>query len=234
MVEYKKYKNIREIPANLTCGDLMDLCSNLNEVVDDYEGISEEKKQVIRELIFVKIERKILDAIDAHLGTKNNHHLENTANNPWSTSPQIPTITHNINEFGHTPKRNSAPKKQKHRLYPTDTKDINNLRNLSRLFCEWEHFKKYANDPFSNRIQFSFKSSKMTLVVDPKNAKVIMNFHGFYNIKSCSFPINRNDGKGSKDFWRIYSRRVTKTIAKIIRKIENDENNWLPEEIKNE
>lgn len=124
------YENIRKIPANLTCGDLMDMRNYLNDMVNCCRNISIEQKQVIGGAIFANFERKILKAVNSHLGEiearpddiinnpKTDKHLTDTTNNPWSSSPQIPTITHNVNEFGHTPKRNSVHK-TKHIL--TDT-----------------------------------------------------------------------------------------------------------------
>ena len=142
------FKNIRKIPTNLTCGDLIDLRQYLIDAVNCYRNISLQDKQAIGGQIFTKFEYKIFKAVNSYLETmdshsddianktENNKHLTDTTNNPWSTSPQIPTITHNVNEFGHTPKRNSTPK-LRHILTDAAKKDIKSLANLSRMFCDW-------------------------------------------------------------------------------------------------
>ena len=96
------YENIRKIPANLTCGDLMDMRNYLNNIVNCYRDISTEQKQVIGGAIFADFERRILRAVNSYLGEiearpddiinnpKTDKHLTDTTNNPWSTSPQIP------------------------------------------------------------------------------------------------------------------------------------------------
>lgn len=139
------YENIRKVPANLTCGDLMDMRKYLNDMVNCYKNISHEDKQAIGGVIFANFEYKILRAVNNHLNnvalkvTEEDNcdkHLTDTTNNLWSSSPQIPTITHDVNEFGHTPKRNSTPK-LKHLLTNEAEKDIKSLANLSRMFCNW-------------------------------------------------------------------------------------------------
>lgn len=227
------YRNIRKIPANLTCGDLMDLRRNLNETVNCCEGISNEQKQNIQRLIFVKIESKILNAIDAHLAPKNDPHLENTTSNLWSTSPQIPTINHNNNEFGHTPKRNSVHK-TKHILNTKAAEEVRALRNISRKF---NLFVKNAANPIKKPVNVHLTDDvahENKYIIDISFGTGGNNiFIKFYNFSCLSpnrfyrFPINPVDkGINSRDFWTLYSRRVTKNIAKAIRAIENNPNNW--------
>ena len=102
------FKNIRKIPTNLTCGDLIDLRNDLIEVVNCYRDILIEKKQAIGGQIFTKFEYKIFKAVNSYLETMGSHsdditnnletdkHLTNTTSNPWSTSPQIPTMSMNL------------------------------------------------------------------------------------------------------------------------------------------
>ena len=52
------FKNIRKIPTNLTCGDLIDLRQYLIEAVNCYDNISLQDKQAIGGQIFAKFEYK--------------------------------------------------------------------------------------------------------------------------------------------------------------------------------
>lgn len=227
-----EYENIHEIPANLTCGDLMDLRSDLISVINRYAGISDEKREGIQGLIFTKIERKILDAIDGHLKMKNSHHLENTTNNPWSTSPQIPTITHNVNEFGHTPKRNSAHKK--HILSPKAAEEVRALRNISRKFNLFvKNTASPIRKPINTRLTDDVHKNKYMIEIsfDKDGNDIFIDFYSFSCLSPkyfCRFHFNPADKEiNSRDFWTLYSRRVTKNIARAIRAIDNNPNNWL-------
>ena len=95
------FKNIRKIPTNLTCGDLIDLRTYLIDIVNCYDNISLQDKQVIGGQIFTKFEYKIFKAINSYLETmdshsddianktENNKHLTDTTSNPWSTSMNL-------------------------------------------------------------------------------------------------------------------------------------------------
>lgn len=237
------YENIRKIPANLTCGDLMDMRRDLNEVVSCYKNISLEDKQAIGGAIFAKFEYKILKAINTHLGTIDvrlkdiaDKHLTDTTNSPWSSSPQIPTITHDVNEFGHTPKRNSVHK-TKHILTDAAKKDIKSLANLSRMFCDWA--KNASLDRSPTNFCLEYYGVKMEVSFAVNDATVYLRFTGlnslnkFYN-KFYSFRCNPSvkHKSFSREFWHTYRRRMTKTIAKAIRAIDNNPNNWSYMEVK--
>lgn len=242
------YENIRKIPANLTCGDLMDMRNYLNNIVNCYRDISTEQKQVIGGAIFADFERRILRAINSYLGEiearpddiinnpKTNKHLTDTTNNPWSTSPQIPPITHNVNEFGHTPKRNSVHK-TKHILTDAAKKDIKSLANLSRMFCDWA--KNASLDRSPTNFCLEYYGVKMEVSFAVNDATVYLRFTGlnsankFYN-KFYSFHCSPSvkHKSFSREFWHTYRRRMTKTIAKAIRAIDNNPNNWYYMEVK--
>lgn len=242
------YENIRKIPANLTCGDLMDMRNNLNDMVNCCRNISIEQKQAIGGAIFANFERKILRAVNSHLGEIDvrpndiinnpeiNKHLTDTINNPWSTSPQIPTITHNVNEFGHTPKRNSTPK-LRHILTDEAKKDIKSLANLSRMFCDWA--KNASLDKSPTNFCLEYYGVKMEVSFAVNDATIYLRFKGlnsvnkFYN-KFYSFRCNPSvkHKSFSREFWHTYRRRMTKTIAKAIRAIDNNPNNWSYMEVK--
>lgn len=242
------YENIRKIPANLTCGDLMDMRNYLNDMVNCCRNISIEQKQIIGGAIFANFERKILRAVNSYLETmdshsddianktENNKHLTDTTSNPWSTSPQIPIITHNVNEFGHTPKRNSTPK-LRHILTDAAKKDIKSLANLSRMFCDWA--KNASLDRSPTNFCLEYYGVKMEVSFAVNDATVYLRFTGlnsvnkFYN-KFYSFRCNPSvkHKSFSREFWHTYRRRMTKTIAKAIRAIDNNPNNWSYMEVK--
>ena len=238
------FKNIRKIPTNLTCGDLIDLRTYLIDIVNCYGNISLEDKQAIGGLIFTKFEYKIFKAINSYLETmdshsddianktENNKHLTDTTSNPWSSSPQIPTITHNVNEFGHTPKRNSTPK-LRHILTDAAKKDIKSLANLSRMFCDWA--KNASLDRSPTNFCLEYYGVKMEVSFAVNDATVYLRFEGlntvnkFYSFR-CSPSVKHKSF--SREFWHTYRRRMTKTIAKAIRAIDNNPNNWSYMEIK--
>lgn len=242
------YENIRKIPANLTCGDLMDMRNYLNNIVNCYRDISTEQKQVIGGAIFADFERRILRAVNSYLGEiearpddiinnpKTDKHLTDTTNNPWSASPQIPPITHNVNEFGHTPKRNSVHK-TKHILTDAAKKDIKSLANLSRMFCDWA--KNASLDRSPTNFCLEYYGVKMEVSFAVNDATVYLRFTGlnsvnkFYN-KFYSFHCSPSvkHKSFSREFWHTYRRRMTKTIAKAIRAIDNNPNNWMYMEVK--
>lgn len=242
------FKNIRKIPTNLTCGDLIDLRQYLIDAVNCYDNISLQDKQAIGGQIFTKFEYKIFKAVNSYLETmdshsddianktENNKHLTNTTSNPWSTSPQIPTITHNVNEFGHTPKRNSTPK-LRHILTDAAKKDIKSLANLSRMFCDWA--KNASLDRSPTNFCLEYYGVKMEVSFAVNDATVYLRFEGlntdnkFYD-KFYSFRCNPSvkHKSFSREFWHTYRRRMTKTIAKAIRAIDNNPNNWSYMEVK--
>lgn len=242
------FKNIRKIPTNLTCGDLIDLRTYLIDIVNCYGNISLEDKQAIGGLIFTKFEYKIFKAINSYLETmdshsddianktENNKHLTDTTSNPWSSSPQIPTITHNVNEFGHTPKRNSTPK-LRHILTDTAKKDIKSLANLSRMFCDWAKNASLYRSPTNFCLEYYGVKMEVSFAVN--DATVYLRFTGlnsvnkFYN-KFYSFHCSPSvkHKSFSREFWHTYRRRMTKTIAKAIRAIDNNPNNWYYMEVK--
>lgn len=242
------FKNIRKIPTNLTCGDLIDLRQYLIDAVNCYDNISLQDKQAIGGQIFTKFEYKIFKAVNSYLETmdshsddianktENNKHLTDTTSNPWSTSPQIPTITHNVNEFGHTPKRNSTPK-LRHILTDEAKKDIKSLANLSRMFCDWA--KNASLDRSPTNFCLEYYGVKMEVSFAVNDATVYLRFEGlntvnkFYN-KFYSFRCNPSvkHKSFSREFWHTYRRRMTKTIAKAIRAIDNNPNNWSYMEVK--
>lgn len=229
------YENIRKIPANLTCGDLIDMRNSLNLSINDHENISTTEKELIQGLIFANFMRKILRAVNSHLGEINeaDKHLTDTTNNPWSSSPQIPTITHNVNEFGHTPKRNSAPKKPAHLLSNRAEKDVKALANLSRIFCNWA--KNASRDRAPTNFCLEYYGVKMEVSFAVNDTAVYLRFEGlntvnkFYSFR-CSPSVKHNSF--SREFWSVYRRRMTKTIAKVMRDIDNNPNNWLYMEVK--
>lgn len=242
------FKNIRKIPTNLTCGDLIDLRQYLIDAVNCYDNISLQDKQAIGGQIFTKFEYKIFKAVNSYLETMGSHsdditnnletnkHLTDTTSNPWSSSPQIPTITHNVNEFGHTPKRNSTPK-LRHILTDAAKKDIKSLANLSRMFCDWA--KNASLDRSPTNFCLEYYGVKMEVSFAVNDATVYLRFEGlntvnkFYN-KFYSFRCNPSvkHKSFSREFWHTYRRRMTKTIAKAIRAIDNNPNNWSYMEVK--
>ena len=238
------FKNIRKIPTNLTCGDLIDLRTYLIDIVNCYGNISLEDKQAIGGIIFTKFEYKIFKAINSYLETMDSHsddiinnpktdkHLTDTTNNPWSTSPQIPTITHNVNEFGHTPKRNSVHK-TKHILTDAAKKDIKSLANLSRMFCDWAKNASLNRSPTNFCLEYYGVKMEVSFAVN--DAAVYLRFEGlntinkFYSFR-CSPSVKHKSF--SREFWSTYRRRMTKTIAKVMRDIDNNPNNWYYMEVK--
>ena len=238
------FKNIRKIPTNLTCGDLIDLRQYLIDAINCYDNISLQDKQAIGGQIFTKFEYKIFKAVNSYLETmdshsddianktENNKHLTDTTSNPWSTSPQIPTITHNVNEFGHTPKRNSTPK-LKHILTDTAKKDIKSLANLSRMFCDWAKNASLNRSPTNFCLEYYGVKMEVSFAVN--DATVYLRFEGlntinkFYSFR-CSPSVKHKSF--SREFWSTYRRRMTKTIAKAIRAIDNNPNNWSYMEVK--
>lgn len=242
------FKNIRKIPTNLTCGDLIDLREYLIDAVNCYDNISLQNKQAIEGQIFTKFEYKIFKAVNSYLETMDSHsddiannpesdkHLTDTTNNPWSTSPQIPTITHNVNEFGHTPKRNSVHK-TRHILTDAAKKDIKSLANLSRMFCDWAKNASLNRSPTNFCLEYYGVKMEVSFAVN--DATVYLRFTGlnsvnkFYN-KFYSFHCSPSvkHKSFSREFWHTYRRRMTKTIAKAIRAIDNNPNNWYYMEVK--
>ena len=238
------FKNIRKIPTNLTCGDLIDLRQYLIDAVNCYDNISLQDKQAIGGQIFTKFEYKIFKAVNSYLETMGSHsdditnnletdkHLTNTTSNPWSTSPQIPTITHNVNEFGHTPKRNSTPK-LRHILTDAAKKDIKSLANLSRMFCDWAKNASLNRSPTNFCLEYYGVKMEVSFAVN--DATVYLRFEGlntinkFYSFR-CSPSVKHKSF--SREFWSTYRRRMTKTIAKAIRAIDNNPNNWSYMEVK--
>ena len=238
------FKNIRKIPTNLTCGDLIDLRQYLIDAVNCYDNISLQDKQAIGGQIFTKFEYKIFKAVNSYLETMDSHsdditnnlktdkHLTDTTNNPWSTSPQIPTITHNVNEFGHTPKRNSTPK-LRHILTDAAKKDIKSLANLSRMFCDWAKNASLNRSPTNFCLEYYGVKMEVSFAVN--DATVYLRFEGlntvnkFYSFR-CSPSVKHKSF--SREFWSTYRRRMTKTIAKVMRDIDNNPNNWYYMEVK--
>lgn len=242
------YENIRKIPANLTCGDLMDMRNYLNDMINCCRNISIEQKQVIGGAIFANFERKILRAVNSYLETmdshsddianktENNKHLTDTTNNLWSTSPQIPTIIHNVNEFGHTPKRNSTPK-LRHILTDEAKKDIKSLANLSRMFCDWAKNASLDRSPtnfcleyYGVKMEVSFAVNDATVYLRFTGLNSVNKFHNKFYSFHCSPSVKHKSF--SREFWHTYRRRMTKTIAKAIRAIDNNPNNWYYMEVK--
>ena len=238
------FKNIRKIPTNLTCGDLIDLRTYLIDIVNCYGNISLEDKQAIGGLIFTKFEYKIFKAINSYLETMDSHsdditnnpetnkHLTDTTNNPWSTSPQIPTIIHNVNEFGHTPKRNSTPK-LRHILTDAAKKDIKSLANLSRMFCDWAKNASLNRSPTNFCLEYYGVKMEVSFAVN--DATVYLRFEGLNTVnKFYSFRCNPSvkHKSFSREFWSTYRRRMTKTIAKVMRDIDNNPSNWYYMEVK--
>ena len=238
------FKNIRKIPTNLTCGDLIDLRTYLIDIVNCYGNISLEDKQAIGGIIFTKFEYKIFKAINSYLETMDSHsddiinnpktdkHLTDTTNNPWSSSPQIPTITHNVNEFGHTPKRNSVHK-TKHILTDAAKKDIKSLANLSRMFCDWAKNASLNRSPTNFCLEYYGVKMEVSFAVN--DAAVYLRFEGLNTInKFYSFRCNPSvkHKSFSREFWSTYRRRMTKTIAKVMRDIDNNPSNWYYMEVK--
>ena len=238
------FKNIRKIPTNLTCGDLIDLRTYLIDIVNCYGNISLEDKQAIGGIIFTKFEYKIFKAINSYLETMDSHsddiinnpktdkHLTDTTNNPWSTSPQIPTITHNVNEFGHTPKRNSVHK-TKHILTDAAKKDIKSLANLSRMFCDWAKNASLNRSPTNFCLEYYGVKMEVSFAVN--DATVYLRFEGLNTVnKFYSFRCNPSvkHKSFSREFWSTYRRRMTKTIAKVMRDIDNNPSNWYCMEVK--
>ena len=238
------FKNIRKIPTNLTCGDLIDLRQYLIDAVNCYDNISLQDKQAIGGQIFTKFEYKIFKAVNSYLETMGSHsdditnnletnkHLTDTTNNPWSSSPQIPTITHNVNEFGHTPKRNSTPK-LRHILTDAAKKDIKSLANLSRMFCDWAKNASLNRSPTNFCLEYYGVKMEVSFAVN--DAAVYLRFEGlntinkFYSFR-CSPSVKHKSF--SREFWSTYRRRMTKTIAKVMRDIDNNPNNWSYMEVK--
>ena len=238
------FKNIRKIPTNLTCGDLIDLRTYLIDIVNCYDNISLQDKQAIGGQIFTKFEYKIFKAVNSYLETMGSHsdditnnletdkHLTDTTNNPWSTSPQILTITHNVNEFGHTPKRNSTPK-LRHILTDAAKKDIKSLANLSRMFCDWAKNASLNRSPTNFCLEYYGVKMEVSFAVN--DAAVYLRFEGlntinkFYSFR-CSPSVKHKSF--SREFWSTYRRRMTKTIAKVMRDIDNNPNNWYYMEVK--
>ena len=238
------FKNIRKIPTNLTCGDLIDLRQYLIDAVNCYDNISLQDKQAIGGQIFTKFEYKIFKAVNSYLETMDSHsdditnnsetdkHLTDTTNNPWSSSPQIPTITHNVNEFGHTPKRNSTPK-LRHILTDAAKKDIKSLANLSRMFCDWAKNASLNRSPTNFCLEYYGVKMEVSFAVN--DAAVYLRFEGlntinkFYSFR-CSPSVKHKSF--SREFWSTYRRRMTKTIAKVMRDIDNNPNNWSYMEVK--
>ena len=238
------FKNIRKIPTNLTCGDLIDLRQYLIDAVNCYDNISLQDKQAIGGQIFTKFEYKIFKAVNSYLETMGSHsdditnnletdkHLTNTTSNPWSTSPQIPTITHNVNEFGHIPKRNSTPK-LRHILTDAAKKDIKSLANLSRMFCNWAKNASLNRSPTNFCLEYYGVKMEVSFAVN--DAAVYLRFEGintinkFYSFR-CSPSVKHKSF--SREFWSTYRRRMTKTIAKVMRDIDNNPNNWYYMEVK--
>ena len=232
------FKNIRKIPTNLTCGDLIDLRQYLIDAVNCYDNISLQDKQAIGGQIFTKFEYKIFKAVNSYLETMGSHsdditnnletdkHLTNTTSNPWSTSPQIPTITHNVNEFGHTPKL-------RHILTDEAKKDIKSLANLSRMFCDWAKNASLNRSPTNFCLEYYGVKMEVSFAVN--DATVYLRFEGlntvnkFYSFR-CSPSVKHKSF--SREFWHTYRRRMTKTIAKAIRAIDNNPNNWSYMEVK--
>lgn len=245
----KPYENIRGIPANLTCGELMDIRNNLCDSIECLRKLDIETKQAICGVIWTAIEYKILKATNAHLGeidarlkdiannlekAKNeaDKHLTDTTNNLWSSSPQIPTITHNVNEFGHTPKRNSTPK-LRHLLTSKAEKDIKALANFSRMFCNWLKNASPTQKPAN--IAFHYNGVMLEISFSVPHDKVYLRFEGLNTTKEMySFPCKPSDAYHhfSNDFWHLYRRRMTKTIAKVMRDIDNNPSNWHCMEVK--
>ena len=238
------YENIRKIPANLTCGDLMDMRNYLNDMVNCCRNISIEQKQVIGGAIFANFERKILRAVNSYLGEIDVHpddiinnpeadkHLTDTTNNLWSSSPQIPTITHDVNEFGHTPKRNSTPK-LRHLLTNKAEKDIKSLANLSRMFCNW--VKNASLDRAPTNFTLEYYGAKMEVSFAVNDAAVYLRFEGLNAVnKLYSFRCNPSvkHKSFSREFWNLYRRRMTKTIARVMRDVDNNPSNWYCMEVK--
>ena len=238
------FKNIRKIPTNLTCGDLIDLRTYLIDIVNCYRNISLEDKQAIGGIIFTKFEYKIFKAINSYLETMDSHsdditnnpetnkHLTDTTNNPWSTSPQIPTIIHNVNEFGHTPKRNSTPK-LRHILTDAAKKDIKSLANLSRMFCDWAKNASLNRSPTNFCLEYYGVKMEVSFAVN--DAAVYLRFEGLNTVnKFYSFRCNPSvkHKSFSREFWSTYRRRMTKTIAKVMRDIDNNPSNWYYMEVK--
>ena len=238
------FKNIRKIPTNLTCGDLIDLRTYLIDIVNCYGNISLEDKQAIGGLIFTKFEYKIFKAVNSYFETmdshsddianktENNKHLTDTTSNPWSSSPQIPTITHNVNEFGHTPKRNSTPK-LRHILTDAAKKDIKSLANLSRMFCDWAKNASLNRSPTNFCLEYYGVKMEVSFAVN--DATVYLRFEGLNTVnKFYSFRCNPSvkHKSFSREFWSTYRRRMTKTIAKVMRDIDNNPSNWYYMEVK--
>lgn len=204
-----KYENIRKIPTILTCGDLLDMQNSIaSNLSRDFIYHECEKIMPCVKSVF---DKTILEMVDKYLG-------ENNKNN----------FSHDTNQFGHTPKPKTAPKKYKHILFDRPAKDIKTMKNLSRKFGEWVKYKAGDRKGGACNITFYDGDATMELSFNCDFNRIYINFYGIqggmYDWVSC----NRKDKEYyvTSEFWRQYKRRITKTIARMIREIENNSNNW--------
>lgn len=252
-----KYENIRKIPANLTCGDLLDMQNSIaSNISRDFIYHECEKIMPCVSPVFNKT---ILEMVDKYLGENNKNNLSEDVSDKikekinsfyakpedfkinlykgspenfdifFSSSPNIPTINHSTNQFGHTPKPKTSPKKYKHILFDRPAKDIKSMKNLSRKFGEWVKYKAGDRKGGACNITFYEGDATMELSFNCDFNRIYINFYGIKGgIMYDWIPCNREDKEYccTRDFWRMYKRRITKTIARMIREIENNSNNW--------
>lgn len=250
------YENIRKIPANLNCGNLLDMKNSIaSNLSRDFLYHECEKIMPTVTLVFNKA---ILKAMDEYLGENNENNLSEDISDKvkeeinafyakpenfkinlykgspensdafFSSTPNIPTIKHDTNQFGHTPKPKTTPKKYKHILFDKPAKDIKTMKNLSRKFGEWVKYKAGDRKGGACNITFYEGNATMELSFNYNFNRIYINFYGIGKGTCDWVPCNRKDKEYycTKDFWRMYKRRITKTIAQMIREIENNSNNW--------
>lgn len=237
------YENIRKIPANLNCGNLLDMKNSIaSNLSRDFLYSECEKIMPAVTLVFNKA---ILKALDGYLGENNTNNLSdefkeeinryNTKSKDFSESfsklPDTPIIERDTNQFGHKSKPKTSPKKVKHILHDLAAKDVNTLENLSREFCEWVEKMGRGKVGVVYNVFLHYGKSSLNLSFNNDHTAIYFYYHGLnLNIRNMTYgghiPCHVDNFLTTQQFWRQYKRRVTKHIARIIRKIKNNPSNW--------
>ena len=121
----------------------------------------------------------------------------------------------------------------RHILTDAAKKDIKSLANLSRMFCDWAKNASLNRSPTNFCLEYYGVKMEVSFAVN--DAAVYLRFEGlntankFYSFR-CSPSVKHKSF--SREFWSTYRRRMTKTIAKVMRDIDNNPNNWYYMEVK--
>ena len=101
------------------------------------------------------------------------------------------------------------------------------------MFCDWAKNASLNRSPTNFCLEYYGVKMEVSFAVN--DAAVYLRFEGHNTVnKFYSFRCNPSvkHKSFSREFWSTYRRRMTKTIAKVMRDIDNNPSNWYYMEVK--